>query len=64
MQIDFNLEGGGSIYTLLPLTAQAKEWVADNLPDEALRFGDAICIEHRYIDDILAGLLNDGLTLQ
>ena len=62
--MDFTYTNHGSIVTLTPLTPQAHEWVAEHLPDDALTFGPAICIEPRYFDDIAEGILSDGLTLE
>jgi hypothetical protein len=37
--------------------------VADNLPAELLTLGNGIAVEHRYIAQIVAGIQNDGLTV-
>jgi hypothetical protein len=61
---DFTLENHGSVCLLRPLTAIAKTWAAEYLPDDAQTFGTAIVIEPRYVADIVAGILNDGLTVK
>ena len=58
---DFTVSGGGTLYLLRPNTEAAKEWVADHIPDDAQRLGQAIAVEHRYIDDIVTGIQGDGL---
>lgn len=60
---DFFLQDNGSIVILLPLTTEAKAWVADHIPDDALRFGKGIVIEPRYVDDICNGIVDDGLII-
>jgi hypothetical protein len=63
MRIDFRVENHGSIYLLRPLTARARAWVENNLPEDAPAFGNAVAVEHRYIADIVTGAINDGLTV-
>lgn len=63
---DFSIEGEGcfsKVYLLRPLTPAAFEWIADHIPEDAQRLGDAIAIEHRYIADIVVGIQNDGLAV-
>lgn len=61
-QLDFQADNHGSIIMLTPETDAARDWCADNLPDDAQMFGNAFAIEPRYFGDIAAGLLADGLT--
>ena len=61
--MDFNLINGGSVFLLIPNTEEANAWVADNLPAELLTLGNGIAVEHRYIAEIVAGIQNDGLTI-
>ena len=60
---DFEVNDQGSIVLLTPMTESATDWVADNLPSDAMTFGLSIVIEHRYAQDILAGISDDGLTV-
>jgi hypothetical protein len=64
MSPDFRVIDGGSVFLLTPLTPSGQQWVEDNLPAEALRYAGAIAIEHRYIDPIVEGLMDAGLTLE
>ena len=53
-----------SVYVLIPLTDQCKEWIASNLSYESWQLiGDGIAIEHRYIDDVIALLQKFGNIL-
>jgi hypothetical protein len=60
---DFSYSDEGSIVLLTPITAAANDWVQEHLPGDAMRFGHSIVIEHRYADDILNGIVNDGLLI-
>lgn len=60
---DFYLVNGGSIFLLTPLTEAAKDWVNLHIPDDAQWFWPSVVIEHRYVDDILDGLTEDGLAV-
>ena len=64
---DFLVTGEGpftTVYLLHPLTDAAREWVAEHIPDDAQRLGNAIAVEHRYIRDIVDGARNDGLAVR
>lgn len=64
---DFYVESHGSIFLLRPRNDAARSWIDDNLyTDEDNRpqwFGDAVAIEHRYIDDIVIGINDAGLEV-
>lgn len=61
---DFLVENHFTIYLLRPVTPRAREWVTTHLPDDAQTWGDAIVVEHRYIADIVNGIVNDGLEVR
>lgn len=61
---DFTAMDEGTIVLLTPETEAGFEWVKDNLPDGAMTWGAAIVIEHRYADDILTGIADDGLLVE
>jgi hypothetical protein len=60
---DFQINDEGSIFLLLPLTEAGKGWVEEHIPEDAMTWGEAIVVEHRYIRDIAEGILTDGLTV-
>ena len=62
-QVDFSVENHGSIFLLRPITPSAFEWVREHIPDDAQYFGNAVVVEHRYIEDIVDGIQNDGLEV-
>ena len=59
---DFALVDHGSIAMLTPRTKAAREWIANNLPDDAPRMGNGVAIEPRYVLPILDGIDAEGLT--
>jgi hypothetical protein len=61
--IDFEVQNHGTIFLLCPLTDSAGAWVEEHPPDDALTFGRGICVEHRYIADVVAGIQRDGLVV-
>ncbi len=63
MAIDLIVHGGGTIYTLHPVSVQGHAWIAEHIPVDAPRLRDAVAVEHRYIRDLLTGMVSDGLTL-
>ena len=63
-RIDFELSGHGTVYLFQPLTPEARAWVEEYLPADAMWFGGAVVVEHRYIGDIVGGAIGDGLVVQ
>jgi hypothetical protein len=49
---------------LLPITEAATEWADEHLPEDAMHFGNAVVVEHRFIRDIVDGFTDDGLTCE
>ena len=62
--IDVYISNHGSIFTFLPTTKQARDWIAENVQDEAQWFGGQLCVEHRYARDLANGMVADGLKLK
>ena len=60
--VDFSLYNHGSVFTLVPRSNEAIEWADENL-SHAMRFGQGIAIEARFVDDIVEFIQADGLTL-
>ena len=60
---DFLVENHITIFLLTPLTPAANSWVEHNLPEDRLTFGGAVCVEHRFIREIVAGILRDHLRV-
>jgi hypothetical protein len=60
---DLTFMDHGTIVTMRPDTDAGREWVETNIPDDAMTFGGAIVIEHRYANAIIDGAANDGLEV-
>jgi hypothetical protein len=63
-EMDFTVTNHGTIFLLEPHTDAGIAWVAEHLPAEALTFGDAVVVEHRFIRDIVVGIQADGLAVR
>ena len=63
-RIDFEISGGGTVYLLHPLTRAARAWIAEHLPADATRLGEAVVVEWRYIGPIAGGAIGDGLQVR
>jgi hypothetical protein len=60
---DFSIENHGSIVLFRMNTPEASAWVSENVESDALFFGDALVVEHRYAQDLASGMQADGLVL-
>jgi len=60
---DFIVQDHGSIIILEPQTTMAKDWIADNLQEDACGWPSGHVIERRYFEDIYDGITADGLTI-
>lgn len=58
---DFGVSDHGSICLLHPHTEAAREWIEQNVADDAQFFGNALAVERRYIGALIAGMESDGL---
>ena len=61
---DVTVSGSGTIYLLHLQTLAAFAWVEDHVVGERQFLGDALAVEHRYVADIVAGMLEGGLELE
>jgi hypothetical protein len=61
---DFRVWPQGNIHLFCPLTSAALEWVEKNIPLEGWQwFGNlGFAVDHRYIETLVKGAVNDGLT--
>jgi hypothetical protein len=60
---DFSVRDEGTLFLLYPQSEAAKAWVEEHIPEDATYWGNAVVVEHRYIQDILAGINEDGLIV-
>lgn len=45
-------------------TQRARDWVQENVQDDAQFFGGQLMVEHRFAQDLAAGMQADGLVVQ
>lgn len=63
---DFQLLDEGTIVLLRPVTPAAHTWVEENIGRENgyQPYWPTIVIEHRYVENIVTGIRDDGLEVQ
>lgn len=61
--MDIKVENHGSIVLVRPLTEAAETWIEENVSNEAQWFGGGLVVEHRFLENLLGGMVNAGLTL-
>lgn len=61
---DVKITGYPSLIAFKPITKEAKEWVAEHIPDDASWLGDAFYVEHRYAENIAVGMVEAGLEVE
>ena len=61
---DLLVENHGSIFLLGPVTDLGRDWIAAHIPENAIWFGSAVVVEHRYIHDIVVGAVTNGLRVR
>jgi hypothetical protein len=61
---DLLVRDGGSVYLLRPTSRNGCRWLKEHTPADAIWFAGALVVEHRYIRDILAGVVRDGLRVR
>lgn len=59
---DFHVTDEGSIVLITPYSQDAKDWLENNIGEDAMYFGPSLAVEHRYAGEILYGMQEDGLT--
>jgi hypothetical protein len=64
VHVDFSLADFGTVWLLTPITASANEWASANLPENFLRWGGGIAIDHRLIDDLVDAIGAVGLCVE
>jgi hypothetical protein len=64
MAADFTLQPEGTLAVLYAYSEAADTWCKEHLPDDAMRWAGGIVVEHRYVQDIVAGIAEDGLTVE
>lgn len=61
---DLSVEREGNLFLLTANSELGKAWVDEHLPNDAMTWGRSVVVEHRYIDAIVEGANDDGLTVE
>ena len=61
---DVSVSNHGTVYLLHLHTRRAAGWVKDHVSDDRQYFGNALAVEHRFIEDIVRGMGEDGLRVE
>lgn len=64
MSTDFTLVDHGSIAIISPVSDEAICWAEHFISDDATWFGDGFVVEHRYVDDIIARLIELDMEIR
>jgi hypothetical protein len=60
---DVTVRNEGTLFLFQPLTNAAKEWIDENVSDEAIWYGRSLVVEHRYAEDVALGMIESGLRV-
>lgn len=61
--MDLQVNGSGTVYLLRSRSARGERWIEQNVADGP-RLGNALAIEHRFVEAIIEGALADGLAVE
>jgi len=54
----FTVENHGTILLVRPLTNDVRDWL--ELHTAGQWFGGALVVEHRYVDELVSGMITEG----
>jgi hypothetical protein len=60
---DLSFANLGSLWLLRAESENGQDWIAENLPDNAIQWSGAIVVEPRYVHAIADGAQSDGLRV-
>ena len=61
---DAQVINGGSVFLVTPHTDAAREWIKENVGDDAQFFGYSLVVEPRYAPELVKGMQEAGLTVK
>ena len=53
----------GTVFLFCPLTSRGKEWIGEYVDPDALWFGSALVVEHRFASGLAQGMKDAGLVV-
>ncbi|CAB5220907.1 hypothetical protein UFOVP357_46 [uncultured Caudovirales phage] len=58
------IEDGGSVMLFVATSQTGKEWLDDNITEDAFRIGErGLVVEHRYVLPLVRVMKDDGLRI-
>lgn len=54
----------GSLVLFQPLTSTAREWIDENVQEDAQWFGSSLVVEHRFAPYLIEGMVGAGLAFR
>ncbi len=60
---DVLVRNEGTVFLFCPLTSLGQEWIDEHVQSDALSFGHALVVEHRYAWGLAQGMKDAGLVL-
>lgn len=61
MATDVVVQNHGTVFLFIPVTPAAENWIRQWV-DDGYEAG-ALTVEHRFVEDIAVGMINDGLEV-
>lgn len=62
--VDIKVRCEGTIYIVDPVSEAGETWIAQHIPEDAIRWGEkGVVIERRKIEDIVASAVEAGLEV-
>jgi hypothetical protein len=49
-----------SVYLITPLTQECRDWLKDNVSEDAMYLGLSLAVEHLYVENLVLGLQEQG----
>ena len=53
-----------SVYLISPLTQECREWLKENVSEDAQYLGLSLAVEHRYLEGLIGGLQQQGFKYE
>ena len=61
---DVLVRNEGTLFLFCPITARAHQWIDEHVQTDALWFGNALVVAHRYAWGLAQGMKDAGLMLE
>jgi hypothetical protein len=61
---DVSVQNEGTIFLFTANSEIAREWISENVQEDATYFGGSLVVEHRYALELARGMAEDGLTIE